>query len=179
MRSWSLFALILPTLALLSPSASAQITLFPQNPSVKLRLEIEVRGVLKITEKAVTLTNKETVFEWVKNPNPQPGVSDLMPQSKQVDKVWVLELDAEQRKAAKTLDGKEITAIGKCLVLGVTTRAETRKTAPKLGTTTIVLPRGGGTVETLKILPEGLATEVHTELLLDDNVIVISLKAAS
>jgi hypothetical protein len=178
MRSYLLFALVLPTLAVQTSAVSAQITLLPQNPSVKLRLEIELRGVLKVTEKAVTLTNQETVSGWAKNPNPQPGAPDLTLQSKQVDKVWVLELDAEQRKIAKTLDGKEVTAIGKCQVLGVTTRAETRKTAPKLGTTTIVLPRGGGSVETLKILPEGLATEVQAELLLDDSVIVISLKAA-
>jgi hypothetical protein len=156
----------------------AQIVPAPTNSSVKIRLEIELRGVLSVTEKTATLTNKETIWEWVEVPEyrdptgyhaPTPAGRTL--KSRQVDKVWVLDLDANLRKAAKTLHGKEAVVIGKCLVLGVETRAETSKTPAVVELKPV---RGNGRLP----LTEVFATSVTSQLRLDTTVTVLSLKAA-
>jgi hypothetical protein len=118
MRSYVLFVAGLLALVLPQRSVLAQIVPAPTNSSVKLRLEIEIRGVLSVTGKSVTITNKETIYEYTSS-----GL-----QSRQVDKVWVLELDENLKKMAKTLHGKEIEVTGKCLLLGVKSQADTGKT---------------------------------------------------
>ncbi len=151
----------------------------PQPGTVKLRLEIEVQGVLKVTDKAVTLTHKETHYEYVKNTDPpRPGALDLVLQKREVDRVWQLDLDDNQKKAARELDGKEVVVTGKVLVLGITTQAQSYKTGPTLGSRTMQNPRGGPPMEVPAINPEGIATTVQSQLLLDDRVTVISVKAA-
>jgi hypothetical protein len=139
----------------------------PTNSSVKLRLEIEMRGVLSVTEKAVTITNKETIYEYTNT-----GL-----ESRQVDKVWVLELGENLKKTAKTLHGKEVEVTGRCLLLGLKSQASTGKTAASIGSRTIPNPRGGPPSELPVIVPEGFATSVQSQLLLDDHVRVVSLKA--
>jgi hypothetical protein len=62
MRTSLVFVVGLLVVALQPKSVRAQLTPFPQSDSVKLRLEIEIRGVLAVTEKAATITNKETIF---------------------------------------------------------------------------------------------------------------------
>jgi hypothetical protein len=149
------------------------MTPYPQSSSVKLRLEVEIRGVLSVTEKSATITNKETIFEWVRSPGrPRPGVPDVVLERREVDKVWVLELDDDLKKTAQTLHGKEVVVTGKCLVLGIRSAAETGKIplAP--------IPRGGVTSDTPVVVPEGFATSVQSQLHLDDRVTVMSLKAA-
>src|SRR5262245_42870638 len=102
MRSQLVFVVGLLALLLQPQPSMAQQAPLPQHDpvSVKLRLEIELRGVLSVTEKSATLTNKETIWEWVEVPEyrdptgyhaPTPGGMTL--RSRQVDKVWVLELD--------------------------------------------------------------------------------------
>jgi hypothetical protein len=141
-----------------SQEAAAQVVPPAQNKSVKLRLEIELRGLLSVTEKRVTVTNKETVYEY----RPKLGL-----QSRQVDKVWVLELDENQKKMAKALDGKEVEVIGKCLVLGVKSAADSTR-----------VPAAGAGPGRPELRPEMTLTSVASELELDSKVIVISLKAA-
>jgi hypothetical protein len=126
-----------------------------------------MRGVLSVKEKSVTLTNKETIYEHTNT-----GL-----QSRQVDKVWVLELDENLKKTAKTLDGKEVELTGKCLLLGVRSRAESGKTPATIGSQKVLNPRGGPPAELPVVVPEGVATSVQSELLLDDRVTVLSLKA--
>lgn len=178
MRWYLVFVVGFVALLLQKQSLMAQMAPFPQNNSVKLRLEIEIRGVLSVTEKSATVTNKETIFEWVKPDPPQPGAADLVLRSREVDKVWVLELDEILKKTAKTLHGKEIVVTGKCLLIGVNSRADTSKTPASIGTRTIPGFRGGPPLEAPVVVPEGFATSVQSQLLLDDRVTVISLKAA-
>src|SRR5262245_31050914 len=121
-------------------SLLAQTAPLPQNNSVKLRLEVEIRGVLAVTEKSITVTKKETISEWVKNTDrPRPGAPDMVLQSREVDKVWVLELDENQRKMAKSLHEKEVVVTGKCLLLGIKNQANTSKAAT-IGSRTIINP---------------------------------------
>jgi hypothetical protein len=167
MRSYPLFVVGLLALSLHQHSVLAQTAPAPTNSSVKLRLEIEIRGVLSVTEKSVTLTNKETIYEYTNT-----GL-----QSRQVDKVWVLELDENLKKTAKTLHGKEVEATGKCLLLGVKSEAKTGKTPATIGSKKLRNPRGGPPFEVPVVVPEGLATSVQSQLLLDDRVTVLSLKA--
>jgi hypothetical protein len=152
--------MVVGLLALLLPgqTVTAQIVPAPQSKSVKLRLEIEMRGLLSVKEKAITITTKETVYEY----KPKLGL-----QSREVDKVWVLELDENLKKIAKTLDGKEVEMTGKCLILGVKSSADTIKMP--------AVSAGPGRPE---LRPEMMATGVTSQLLLDSKVIVISLKAA-
>jgi hypothetical protein len=178
----SLLVCVVGLLALLpqpQSSIAQQVPLPQLDPvAVKLRLEIELRGVLSVTEKTATLTNKETIWEWVEVPEfrdptgyhaPSPGGMTL--QSRQVDKVWVLDLDANLRKVAKALHGKEAVVIGKCLVLGVESRAETSK-APTVSE--LKPARGNERVPTTEVL----ATSVTSRLRLDTTVTVLSLQAA-
>ena len=192
MRSY--LVLVVGLLALLQPQAlhaqpqalPAQLKPFPQNDAVKLRLEIEIRGMLSVTEKSATITHKETVFEWVEVEESRDPTGQRMPidgpvlqmQPRVVDKAWVLDLDETLKKVAKALDGKEVVMIGKCLVLGVETRAESSKTPPTIRHRKVQQPRGLGPVELPEIAPEGIATAVAAQLRLDANVTVISLKAA-
>jgi hypothetical protein len=162
MRWYSIFVVGLLALMLHEQSLLAQIAPLPQNNSVKLRLEIEIQGVLSVTEKSVTITNKERVFELVKDPNDgQVVTANGWARVRKVDKVWVLELDENLKNTAKTLHGKEVVLTGKCLLLGVKSQADTVKT-PDLPV----------------IVPGGFATSVQSQLLLDERVTVISLKAA-
>jgi len=96
----------------------------------------------------------------------------MMLKPRQVDKVWVLDLDADLRKVAKTLHGKEAVVIGKCLVLGVENRAATIKTPA-----VIELKPLRGTERALP-MTEVFATSVTSQLRLDTTVTVLSLKAA-
>jgi hypothetical protein len=160
MRSYWLFVVGLLALLLYRQSVVAQILPASENKSVKLRLEIEIRGLLSVTDKAATITNKETVYEY----QPNLGL-----QSRQEDKVWVLELDENLKKIAKALHGKEIEVTGKCLVLGVKSWADTAKTPAPVGTGPTGLPQ---------VVPERIVTNVASQLLLDSQVTVISLKAA-
>ena len=178
MRLYMVFVMGLLALLLHEHSLMAQLVPLPHNNSVKLRLEIEIRGMLSVSEKSATITHKETIFEWVKNPNAgRPGAADLVRQSREVDKVWVLELDENLMKTAKSLHGKEIVVTGKCSVLGVKSQAETHKTPPTIGFRTVRTARGGPPTEMPVVEPEGFATGVQSQLLLDDRVTVIALKA--
>jgi hypothetical protein len=174
-----LFVLLLQEQALMP-----QVALLPQSTSVKLRLEIEIQGVLSMTEKSATITNKETIFEYVKDPDaPQPSgvkvgvMAGGWVRIREVDKVWVLDLDDNLKKTAKALHGKEIVLTGKCLLVGVKSQASTSKTPPSIGSKTVQGVRGNPPMEMPVILPEGFATSVQSQLLLDDHVTVISLKA--
>jgi hypothetical protein len=183
-----LLALLTQRQPLTAQLVTTQLVPFPQNDAVKLRLEIEIRGVLSVTEKAVTVTHKETIHEWVEvdgavypDPNGGPGVFGgpvKQIRSRQVDKVWSLELDDNLRKMAKTLHGKDIVVTGKCLVLGVDSRADTGKIGASIGTRTVQQPRGLPPVQMPAVVPEGIATSVTSQLRLDATVTVISLKAA-
>ena len=172
-------------LGLQPQSGRAQLTPFPQSDAVKLRLEIEIRGVLAVTEKSATITNKETIWEWVEVPEYRdptgyhaPTPAGMTLQSRQVDKVWVLELDDNLRKVAKALHGKEAVVTGKVLVLGVESRAQSGKTPPTIRSKTVQVPRGIGPVQLPEVAPEGIATSVASQLRLDSTVTVLSLKAA-
>jgi hypothetical protein len=180
MRSHWVLVVGLLALLLQPQSSIAQQVPFPQHDpvAVKLRLEIELRGMLSVTEKSATLTNKITIWEWVEVPAyrdptgyhaPTPGGKTL--QSRQVDKVWELDLDADLRKVAKTLHGKEAVVIGKCLVLGVENRAETSKTPAVIE---LKPAQGNQRVP----MTEAFATSVTSQLRLDTTVTVLSLKAA-
>src|SRR5262245_31333379 len=68
MRSYVIVVVGLLALSAHQPSVLAQVTPAPTNSSVKLRLEIELQGVLSVTEKSATLTNKETIWTWVEVP---------------------------------------------------------------------------------------------------------------
>jgi hypothetical protein len=120
--------------------------------------------VLAVAEKSVTITNKETIYSWSEN-----GAL----QSREADKVWTLELDENLKKTAKALHGKEVVMTGKVLVLGVASRAESAKTAPP------VRPLEPAKGREIPIMPtKVIATSVVSQLVLDDSVTVISLKAA-
>jgi hypothetical protein len=184
MRAYLLFIPGLLALPFHALPLSAQVPP-PQNTAVKLRLEIELRGVLSVTEKTATLTNKETIWEWVEVPEyrdptgyhaPTPARRTL--ESRQVDKVWLLELDDNLKKEANGLHEKEVEVIGKCLLLGVRSQADTGKTPASIGTRTPTNLKGGPPSEVPVVVPEGFATSVQSQLLLDDRVTVISLKAA-
>jgi hypothetical protein len=177
MRWYLVFAGAWLALLLQEQSLMAQMVPLPQNNSVKLRLEIEMRGVLSVTEKSATITNKETIFEWVKNLDPKPGTADLFLRSHEVDKVWVLELDDNLKKTARTLHGQEIVVTGKCLLLGIKSQADTGKTPASIGSRSLRNPRGGSSTEVPVVVPEGFATSVQSQFLLDDHVTVLSLKA--
>jgi hypothetical protein len=186
MRSSVVLVVGLLALFLQPQSSPAQLILpYPQNDSVKLRLEIEIRGVLSVTEKAVTITNKETIFEWVEVEQSRDLHGRILPasgpilqrQSRQVDKVWVLELDDNLKKVAQPLDGKEAVVLGKCLVLGVESRAQTSKATPAVLHRVVQFPRGAGPVDVPTMAPEGFATSVVSQLQLDSTVTVLSLKA--
>jgi hypothetical protein len=179
MRSHLTLAASLLGLLLNGPSVQAQIVAPPYNESVQLRLEIEMRGVLAVTEKAATLTHKETTWEWVKNPNPRPGVPDFQREFHQVDKVWTLDLDDNLKKSAKELHGKKVIVVGKCLILGVKSVAESSKTPPTIRYRSVQQPRGLPPVDLPEVAPEGIATSVTSQLLIDTNVTVVSLKAAA
>jgi hypothetical protein len=175
------FALVMPAQPPTQPPGGTPTPLapLPQTTAVKLRLEIELQGVLKVTDKEVTLTHKETRFEYVKNPVPHaPGSPDLVLENREVDRVWVLQLDDNQKKAARDLHGKDVVVTGKVLVLGINAQAQSGKTAPTIGSRIMQNPRGGPPTDVPTVIPEGIATTVHAQLQLDDHVTVVSVKAA-
>lgn len=190
MRCYWIFVVGLLALLLHKQSLLAQIVPLPQSNSVKLRLEIEIQGKLSVTEKLATITSKETVFELVKDPDaPAPQVigagravmvmtASGWARAREVDKVWVLELDENLKKTAKTLHGKEIVLTGKCLLLGVASQAKTVKTPASIGSGKLPGVRGNPPVEIPVVVPGGFDSSVQSQLLLDNHVTVISLKAA-
>jgi hypothetical protein len=86
--------------------------------SVTLTLGVELDGVLKYAEDAVTITVK--VY-----PRGDRGGA-------QVDEVWTLDLDGAKdlRKTAKQLDGKAVVVRGACRLIGVKTETHKYKYGP-------------------------------------------------
>ena len=84
----------------------------PTRSAVKLFLDVEVEGVLSVSDKAAP---KKAVSVKVKV---EQELRDKQTnQARWVythDEIWTLDLDENLRKTAKTLHGKEVIVTGKC-----------------------------------------------------------------
>ena len=91
----------------------------PAQGSVRLRLEVELEGVLSYTEKQVTI-RIPAAPQYV-------GLLPVAGNGTKAEDVWVLDLGpgGKWRKQAKLLAGKKVQVTGTCLLRGV--RTETFK----------------------------------------------------
>jgi hypothetical protein len=110
---WSKTSMYLVAALILVAHTGTRVNAF--DSSVKVKLEVEVRGTLSFTEKEVTVSVEETEF----SPANFTGVK--------TERKWVLDLDTAKglRKKAKGLHGKAVVVKGKAVLLGA--RSETFK----------------------------------------------------
>jgi hypothetical protein len=105
---WAFVALMVGQPELPAPAPLAPVR--PPDAAVVLRLEVHVRGVLSVTDQAITLTAAEDVLDphgtW-----------------RREERVWVLEFaDGKKlRKQAQQLHQKVVQVEGTCRILGVRT----------------------------------------------------------
>jgi hypothetical protein len=104
---WSKAAVGFVAAAILAAPAGAR-----DGGAVKVKVEVELRGVLSVGESKITLLVQESDFD--------PALLADVPK----ERTWVLDLgDAKElRKKAKELDGKEVVVKGGAVLLGVNTQ---------------------------------------------------------